>query len=128
MFRSKPGKPCTYLIKREDVCKKAATFFPGAVYTIASGNGFDLPYGCISDKTRPGYHYIYWNPSGAAISDDPNIQSICQSSKGILSGRFLNYWRLKITISILCLSTSSSGFNEELSFTSDPWLPQNISI
>ena len=41
------------------------------------GNGNDLPYGCISDKVTPGFHYMYWNPNGVAKSADPNIRQIC---------------------------------------------------
>lgn len=48
-------------------------------FITASGDGSDLPQGCISDKTS-GNHYIYWNDNNRTVlSGDPNLRLICYS-------------------------------------------------
>ena len=56
-------------------------YFKDSTYVQVMGNGADLPFGCISDKVS-NEHYVYWNPDGSAISNDPNLRVICRKSKG----------------------------------------------
>ena len=52
--------------------------FKESKFINASGDGSDLPKGCISDKTS-GNHYVYWNPEGNKISGDEKIKLICNN-------------------------------------------------
>ena len=63
------------MLTKYDIYFKDSTFVP------ASGNGTDLPFGCISDKTSY-QHYVYWNSEGKAISNDPNLRQICKIKSG----------------------------------------------
>ena len=67
------------MLQMQDECFKDSTF------VHALGNGTDLPFGCISDKVS-NKHYIYWNPEGMAISQDPNIRTICIQRNGKYQG------------------------------------------
>ena len=71
---------CQNPVNETKVCQEAASLAKVEFLTAENihGDGGDLPYGCISDKVTPGFHYIYWNPNGVAISGDPNIRQICQ--------------------------------------------------
>ena len=71
------GKLCYNAVKSEENCKKATEDFNDATYKVAQGQGYDLPYGCISDKSTIGKHNVYWNPNGVALSNDSNIRPIC---------------------------------------------------
>ena len=57
--------------------KKMNPSYKTSKFAIASGNGVDLPFGCISDKVSRN-HYVYWNPKGKAISADSNLRLICE--------------------------------------------------
>ena len=48
-------------------------------FIVASGNGSELPYGCISDMVS-GAHYVYWNTDGDVISADSRLRSICEKT------------------------------------------------
>ena len=51
----------------------------GSNFVDASGDGSDLPHGCISDKVS-GTHYIYWNDNNKkVISMDPKLALICHN-------------------------------------------------
>ena len=65
----------------QNTLQKYEEYFKNSTYVHALGNGADLPFGCISDKVSYK-HYVYWNPDGSAISNDPNIRAICKKSKG----------------------------------------------
>ena len=56
-------------------------YFKDSKFVHAYGNGTDLPFGCISDRVS-NKHYVYWNPGGTAISNDPNIRTICIKVNG----------------------------------------------
>lgn len=56
-------------------------YFKDSTFVHALGNGTDLPFGCISDRVS-NKHYVYWNPEGTAISNDPNIRTICINVNG----------------------------------------------
>ena len=62
-----------------------ANIFEGSTYVNLTGEGHDLPYGCILDTLpRPdanGMNWLYWNPGGLASSRDKNIRQICFSGK-----------------------------------------------
>ena len=91
------GLSCRNPVNETNVCQEAADLAKIEFLTAEDieGNGADLPYGCISDKVTPGFHYMYWNPNGVAISADPNIRQICQgkdispSSEGNKTGFIL---------------------------------------
>ena len=51
--------------------------FATSVFINATGNGYDLPKGCVSDTLREK-HYFYWNPEGTTISLDPRIEQVCK--------------------------------------------------
>ena len=44
-------------------------------------DGYELPFGCISD-TVSQKHYVYWNSEGSVISSDPRIKLICKNKNG----------------------------------------------
>ena len=58
--------------------QKNDPYFKESKFVVASGNGSDLPYGCISDKVS-GNHYVYTNTdgNGQTVSADENLRSIC---------------------------------------------------
>ena len=63
------------------------------IYAEATGDGHDLPYGCIYYRKgargkRPKY-YIFWNPKGASLSLDPRVQQVCYESENILTGKIV---------------------------------------
>ena len=71
---------CRNPVNETKKCQEAASLAKIEFLTAENieGNLADLPNGCISDKVTPGFHYMYWNPNGSAISGDPNIRQICQ--------------------------------------------------
>ena len=84
---SKVGKSCIYPISDGMVCKMVAEakIFKGSTYVNLTGEGHDLPYGCILDTVpRPGangLNWLFWNPGGLVNSRDKNIRQICFSGK-----------------------------------------------
>ena len=85
------GKECKIPVNTSYDCQVAANFFPKAAYTILQGGGNNLPCGCISDKVTQGRHYIYWNPSGTVVSQDPNVQQVCLDPNDLPRG-IQNIW------------------------------------
>ena len=63
------------------ILKKYDIHFKDSTFVSATGNGTDLPFGCISDSISYK-HYVYWNPEGKAISNDPNLRQICKKKSG----------------------------------------------
>ena len=62
----------------QEKMKKVYTHdFATSVFINATGNGYDLPKGCVSDTLREK-HYFYWNPEGTTISLDPRIEQVCK--------------------------------------------------
>ena len=61
-------------------------------FAKATGDGYDLPYGCIFYRkgTQPGKFYIFWNPKGAAVSVDRRIQQVCYESETALTGNIFH--------------------------------------
>ena len=82
-FLAMPGQSCYTPVKTRIDCKRASKEFEGAIYVTAQGDGHDLPRGCIYDKSHGAMHFIFWNPDGVALSNDPDICQVCNpSSKG----------------------------------------------
>ena len=86
-FRISPvGKLCENPVDTNEQCQMAAECFPNATYASISKPGFttdfanDLPYGCIWDTVTQNKTYIYWNPNGSVLSNDPNIRQLCCST------------------------------------------------
>ena len=90
------GKPCENPITDLKHCKEAANVLANTAqqglvlnkFVEVSGNGYDLPYGCIAElkKHERGYgfgnlSYVYWNPNGVALSADGHIRTICYNPK-----------------------------------------------
>ena len=74
-------------IKSSSHCKVAQEWLqkndPALVkskFITASGNGTDLPRGCVYDVVSRK-HYVYWNPEGKVLSADPKLRSICEKRK-----------------------------------------------
>ena len=89
-YPSKNGRLCSENagIQSAQECKEAQrklkkynSHFKESMFAIATGNGYDLPFGCISD-TVSQKHYVYWNAEGNAISSDPRIKQICKHPNG----------------------------------------------
>ena len=84
---SKDGKSCRYPISDHTVCKMVAEakIFEGSSYANLTGDGHDLPFGCILETlphpSADRSHWIYWNPMGVSISRDEHIRQICHSGK-----------------------------------------------
>ena len=60
-----------------------AKIFEETSYVNLTGDGYDLPHGCILDTmphhSENGLQWIYWNPYGVALSNDTHIRQICVS-------------------------------------------------
>ena len=63
-------------------------------FVEVSGNGYDLPYGCIAEleKHEWGYgygnlSYVYWNPHGVALSADGHIRTVCYNPETSFDGK-----------------------------------------
>ena len=96
------GKPCENPIKDLKHCKKAAAVLANTLqqglllskFVEVSGNGYDLPNGCIAEleKHESGYgfgnlSYVYWNPNGVALSADGHIRTVCYNPKTSFDGK-----------------------------------------
>ena len=81
---------CQDPITNETLCKMVSDdiVFEGLNYVNMTGDGHDLPYGCILDTlsyySTNGSGRIYWNPQGVAIPRDKNIRQICASGRSEL--------------------------------------------
>ena len=75
------GDPNECKLAHDYLKKKYPNFFKDSTFVHASGDGVDLPFGCISDMVSQK-HYVYWNPDGKTISSDPKLSVICKDSKG----------------------------------------------
>ena len=63
--------------------KKTHRLFKNSKFVNASGNGNDLPFGCIWDNVSPGKEKrVYMNSDGKTISKDPKLRAICKKDKG----------------------------------------------
>ena len=80
------GKVCERSITNADECKQAADLLPKAAFVIGQGDGHDMPYGCIYDKTNVKHHHVFWNQAGVAISADKNVREICQEIEDPFEG------------------------------------------
>ena len=61
------------------------------IFAKATGEGYDLPYGCIfygemKSQEWAGQNYIFWNPKGNFKSLDQDVQQICQASERSSTG------------------------------------------
>ena len=72
-------------------CYTAANLAKSYLLTFENktGEGIDLPSGCISDRSNPGIHYVFWNPKGVAISSDTRVRSVCKESDFSYEGIFI---------------------------------------
>ena len=83
---SNAGESCEVPVSDETLCEKIGNI-KGLSFTYVNltGEGVDLPYGCISDTlpSNPPYgaHRLYWNPLGIAVSNDTHIRQICVAGK-----------------------------------------------
>ena len=83
---SNAGESCEIPVSDETLCEKIGNV-KGLSFTYVNltGEGVDLPYGCISDTlpSNPPYgtHSLYWNPLGIAVSNDTHIRQICVAGK-----------------------------------------------
>ena len=59
-------------------CEKAAKIMGNATFVEVTGNGIQLPNGCIWDQVNVRKAYVYWNKKGAVNSLDPNLRLICE--------------------------------------------------
>ena len=63
-------------------------------YVETSGNGYDLPSGCVVELFRMfGGPFLverpklmYWNPNGIAISNDPKFRTVCYNPHKAMEG------------------------------------------
>ena len=84
---SNVGGKCREPISDDTNCKMMANAegFEGASYVNLTGDGHDLPYGCILETlphdTAHLLPRIYWNPKGVAVSNDERIRQVCLSGK-----------------------------------------------
>ena len=84
---SNVGELCQDPITNETLCKMVSydNVFEVSNYVNMSGDGHDLPYGCILDTSSyystNGSARIYWNPQGVGIPRDKNIRQICASGR-----------------------------------------------
>ena len=84
---SNVGGKCREPITDDTDCKMIANAegFEGASYVNLTGDGHDLPYGCILETlphdTAHLLPRIYWNPEGVAVSNDERIRQVCLSGK-----------------------------------------------
>ena len=84
---SNVGGKCREPIYDDTACKimADAEVFEGSSYVNLTGEGHDLPYGCILETLpHDTVHLsprIYWNPEGVAVSNDERIRQVCLSGK-----------------------------------------------
>ena len=86
---SRVGKVCENSIDKKEICITSANQFSKIEFMVGNGTGVDLPKGCILDKTNEEHHYVFWNPNGVAISEDPKIREICFENEDPLEGKIL---------------------------------------
>ena len=90
------GRPCHNPIVNEARCRKAARVInkgwdhsKDLRFVQPSGNGYDLPKGCIMEM-NPAYpafpRFVYWNPNGVALSNDPSFRTICYNPDKPIDG------------------------------------------
>ena len=70
---------CPKPVNTSKACNVAAMLVESDVKPSDShvGDGTDLPFECISDRTKSGIHSIFWNPNGLVISADAKVRQIC---------------------------------------------------
>ena len=79
-FKAEVGKLCNNPVNNRRQCKKAADHFPNALYSTLKGAGHHLPGGCVWDNVAEDEKFVYWNPDGSVLSNDPNIRQVCYSA------------------------------------------------
>ena len=81
--------------------KKTHQLFKNSKFVNASGNGTDLPFGCIWDNVSGGKEtHVYINLDGNTISKDQKLRAICKKDKGqnyfpiisLDSHQIANFW------------------------------------
>ena len=83
---SNAGDTCKVPVSDETLCEKIGNI-KGLSFTYGNmtGEGVDVPYGCISDTLHSnpphGAPRLYWNPLGVAVSNDTDIRQICVAGK-----------------------------------------------
>ena len=104
------GKLCDSPISNEARCRKAAevlindaqeqnSTWPMLQFVLSSDNGHDLPQGCILEMATDTIciggppcpfvpRFVYWNPKGIAISNDPFYKTICYHPNKTIDGKF----------------------------------------
>ena len=85
------GMNCQYPVKNKEECQVAARLADRKGLTDASGNGTDLPFGCISDRMSSVTRHFYWNPKGKTISADPRVRQVCREQDRPSEGDFKSY-------------------------------------
>ena len=87
------------------MCRKASEVFVENIpadmslnpfrFVETSGNGYDLPNGCVVElvKMMPPKPYqpkiprfMYWNANGTAISNDPSFRTVCYNPQKAKDG------------------------------------------
>jgi len=64
--------------------KKTDQLFKNSKFVNASGNGTDLPFGCIWDNVSGGKEtHVYINLDGKTISKDKKLRAICKKDKAL---------------------------------------------
>ena len=89
---SRIATPCRSPVNNMNECYNAANLAKSTLLTSENktGEGIDLPSGCISDRSNPGIHYVFWNPKGAAISSDSRVRSVCKLNEYPYEGIFIS--------------------------------------
>ena len=67
-------------IETMEDCKKSTKSWDDVIYVKATGDGKQLPHGCVMDRITPGKTYVYWNKNGGVVSFDSHLKTICQIS------------------------------------------------
>ena len=60
------------------------------MYVKASGDGYDLPYGCLQYKryAHANRGVVFWNPNGTVISMDLKIAQVCYEPPESFEGKY----------------------------------------
>ena len=60
-------------------CKQSTESMEDVIYVVATGDGKQLPHGCVFDTVTPGKSYVYWNKNGGVKSFDQKLKTICHT-------------------------------------------------
>ena len=75
---------CKNPINSEARCRIAAEALKIAHYVLASGDGHDLPYGCVMATG-----HVFWNPKGVAQSNDYSTRTLCYTPEEFYDGNLI---------------------------------------